>query len=106
MGSGKPAPKARARIGGWGAAALITLALAATLLGSGQIGHATEASDGSAWLWSRTAGEVARVNPDSGQVEQRRGVTDVPAAIGCRSPRTTSIYSFRIWTPAGCPPST
>ncbi|MWA07042.1 hypothetical protein F8568_043235 [Actinomadura sp. LD22] len=76
MGLGKPAPKGRARIGGWGAAALITLALAATLLGGGQIGHATEASDGSAWLWSRTAGEVARVNPDSGQVEQRRGVTD------------------------------
>ncbi|GAA2399674.1 hypothetical protein GCM10010191_03470 [Actinomadura vinacea] len=68
--------KSRARIGGWGTAVLITGALAATLLGSGRIGHATEASDGSAWLWSRTASEVARVNPDNGQVERRRKVTD------------------------------
>ncbi|TDC41197.1 hypothetical protein E1281_37610, partial [Actinomadura sp. KC345] len=57
-------------------AVLITLALVATLLGGGRIGHATQASDGSAWLWSRTAGEVGRVDPDSGRVERRREVTD------------------------------
>ncbi|MGP4027381.1 hypothetical protein [Actinomadura sp. 3N407] len=67
---------ARARIGGWVTAALVTLALSATLLGGGRIGHATAATDGSAWLWSRTAGEVGRVNPDNGRVERRREVTD------------------------------
>ncbi|MFB4319810.1 hypothetical protein [Actinomadura sp. 21ATH] len=76
MTRGRTAANARARIGGWSAAVLITLALVATLLGGGRIGHATEASDGSAWLWSRTQGEVAKVNPDNGRVEQRRQVTD------------------------------
>jgi hypothetical protein len=65
----------RARVGGWAAAVLIPLALLATLLGGGQIGHATAASDGSSWLWSRAAGEVGRVNPDNGRVERRREVT-------------------------------
>ncbi|MFC5750727.1 YncE family protein [Actinomadura rugatobispora] len=75
-GRGTRAATARTRVGGWAAAVLVTLALLATLLGGGRIGHATAASDGRAWLWSRTAGEVARVNPDDGRVERRREVTD------------------------------
>ncbi|MEO3828167.1 hypothetical protein [Actinomadura sp. B10D3] len=67
---------ARSRLGGWGAAGLAVVALAGTLLGGGRVGQAVESFDGSAWLWSRTAGEVDRVNPDSGKVEQRREVTD------------------------------
>ncbi|KAB2385924.1 NHL repeat-containing protein [Actinomadura montaniterrae] len=55
---------------------LVVLALLATLLGTGRIGHAIAASDGSAWLWSRVTGEAGRVNPDSGRVEQRRAVPD------------------------------
>ncbi|NDU74191.1 hypothetical protein GWI34_16340 [Actinomadura sp. DSM 109109] len=72
----KGAQTVRARGGWWGAAALVTVLLLATLLGGGRVGLAVAASDGSAWLWSRTAGEVDRVNPDSGRVEQRRQVLD------------------------------
>src|SRR5690349_17813090 len=67
---------ARSRVGWWAAAALVTVLLLATMLGGGRVGLAVAATDGSAWLWSRTAGEVDRVNPDSGRVEQRRQVTD------------------------------
>ncbi|MFG2084855.1 hypothetical protein [Spirillospora sp. NPDC048824] len=73
--------KARVRVGGWGAAVLVTVALAATLLGSGRIGYALEASDGSAWLWSRMTGEAALVDPGNGQVQGRR---EVPGARGHR----------------------
>lgn len=73
--------KARVRVGGWGAAVLVTVALAATLLGSGRIGYALEASDGSAWLWSRMTGEAALVDPGNGQVQGRR---KVPGARGHR----------------------
>ncbi|MBO2456319.1 hypothetical protein [Actinomadura violacea] len=66
----------RARGGWWAAALLATALLMATLLGGGRAGLAIAASDGSAWLWSRSAGEVDRVNPDNGRVEQRRQVTD------------------------------
>ena len=76
MARGRTAANTRARVGGWGMAVLTTAALAATLLGGGRIGHATQASDGSSWLWSRMAGEVGRVNPDNGRVERRREVTD------------------------------
>lgn len=76
MARGKTGAKARARLGGWGTAVLAAVALVATLLGGGRVGQATESFDGSAWLWSRAAGEVDRVNPDSGKVEQRREVTD------------------------------
>lgn len=72
----KSAETARSRVGWWTAAALVTVLLLATLLGGGRVGLAVAATDGSAWLWSRTAGEVDRVNPDSGRVEQRRQVTD------------------------------
>ncbi|WP_433462074.1 hypothetical protein [Spirillospora sp. CA-128828] len=77
----KTAVSARARVGGWATAALITLALLATLLGGGRAGHATVAADGSAWLWSRTTGEVGRVNPDNGRVERTR---NVPGSRGHR----------------------
>jgi hypothetical protein len=69
------------RVGGWGAAALVVVALAATLLGSGRIGYALESSDGSAWLWSRMTGEAALVAPDNGQIQRRRAV---PGARGHR----------------------
>ncbi|WP_329098046.1 hypothetical protein OG979_20705 [Actinomadura citrea] len=72
----KGAEMVRARGGWWAAAALVTVLLLATLLGGGRVGLAVAATDGSAWLWSRTAGEVDRVNPDSGRVEQRREVRD------------------------------
>lgn len=72
----KGAELVRSRGGWWGAAALVTVLLLATLLGGGRVGLAVAATDGSAWLWSRTAGEVDRVSPDSGKVEQRRAVTD------------------------------
>src|SRR5690242_15908302 len=76
MGRKKVAAAMRARAGWWAAALLLSAALVATLLGGGRAGLAIAASDGSAWLWSRSAGEVDRVNPDSGKVEQRRQVTD------------------------------
>ncbi|GAA0250448.1 hypothetical protein GCM10009527_053510 [Actinomadura nitritigenes] len=76
MGRKKVAAAMRARAGWWAAAVLLSAALLATLLGGGRAGLAIAASDGSAWLWSRSAGEVDRVNPDSGKVEQRRQVTD------------------------------
>ncbi|SFQ41065.1 hypothetical protein K8Z49_27465 [Actinomadura madurae] len=76
MARGRTEAKGRSRLGGWGAAGLAVVALAATLFGGGRVGQAVESFDGSAWLWSRTAGEVDRVNPDSGKVEQRREVTD------------------------------
>ncbi|WP_433241162.1 hypothetical protein [Actinomadura nitritigenes] len=76
MGRKKVAAAMRARAGWWAAALVLSAALVATLLGGGRSGLAIAASDGSAWLWSRTAGEVDRVNPDSGKVEQRRQVTD------------------------------
>jgi hypothetical protein len=60
----------RARIGGWTTASLVPL------LSGGQIGQATAASDGSAWLWSWVAGEADRIDPDSGQVERRRELGD------------------------------
>jgi hypothetical protein len=76
MGRKKVAAAMRARAGWWAAALLLSAALVATLLGGGRAGLAIAASDGSAWLWSRSAGEVDRVNPDNGKVEQRRQVTD------------------------------
>ncbi|MBE1532858.1 hypothetical protein [Actinomadura algeriensis] len=79
-GTGKPrarfAVAVRGRAGGWAPAALAVLSLLATLLGGGRVGHATAAVDGSAWLWSRAAGEARLVDPDSGRVERRREVTD------------------------------
>nr|AKA59465.1 fibronectin type III domain protein [uncultured bacterium AZ_40] len=59
-----------------------TLVVAATgaLLGSafglGATGQAPDIFDGHAWLWSRPAGEVARVNGGSGTVELRQPVVD------------------------------
>ncbi|MEU5994547.1 hypothetical protein ABZ806_36710 [Spirillospora sp. NPDC047418] len=73
--------KARVRVGGWGTAILVIVALAATLLGSGRLGYALESSDGSAWLWSRMTGEAALVDPDNGQIQRRR---PVPGARGHR----------------------
>ncbi|GAA2265862.1 hypothetical protein GCM10010402_22040 [Actinomadura luteofluorescens] len=72
----KGAEMIRARSGWWAAAVLATVLLLATLMGGGRVGLAVAAADGSAWLWSRSAGEVDRVNPDSGKVDQRRAVTD------------------------------
>ncbi|MCP9968503.1 hypothetical protein LUX57_27840 [Actinomadura madurae] len=55
MARGRTEAKGRSRLGGWGAAVLAAVALAATLLGGGRVGQATESFDGSAWLWSRMA---------------------------------------------------
>ncbi|MFC5752888.1 YncE family protein [Actinomadura rugatobispora] len=78
QGTGVPV---RARIGGWATATVITLALLASLLGGGRIGHATAASDGSAWLWSRPGGTVSKVSAQTGQVER---TLQVPGSGGHR----------------------
>ncbi|MWA02943.1 hypothetical protein F8568_021695 [Actinomadura sp. LD22] len=72
---------ARARVGGWATAAVIALALLASMLGGGRVGHATTASDGSAWLWSRPAGTVSKVNAQTGRVDRTLAV---PGARGNR----------------------
>lgn len=69
----------RTRIIGWATAALIASALLATMFGGGRPGHATNASDGSAWLWSRATGEVTKVSAETGRADRRR---TVPGARG------------------------
>ncbi|GAB3159668.1 hypothetical protein GCM10027290_64860 [Micromonospora sonneratiae] len=51
-------------------------ALVGTVFGLGAMGQAPEIFDGSAWLWSRSAGEVSRVNASSGQIDLRQPVVD------------------------------
>lgn len=74
----KAVAKPRARLGAWGAAGLVTVAPAAMLSGGDRVAHAVESLDGSAWLWSRTAGEVGLLDevlaetPVPGPHENRR----------------------------------
>lgn len=51
-------------------------ALVGTVFGLGAMGQAPAVFDGSAWLWSRPVGEVARLNGDSGTVDLRQPLVD------------------------------
>ncbi|MEJ3747610.1 fibronectin type III domain-containing protein [Actinomycetes bacterium KLBMP 9797] len=51
-------------------------ALVGTIFGLGAMGQAPSVFDGSAWLWSRPVGEVARFNGDSGTVDLRQPLVD------------------------------
>ncbi|MGW0435375.1 fibronectin type III domain-containing protein [Micromonospora sp. NPDC003197] len=68
---------ARIRHGSSGAiVTVVTAALLGSVLTLGATGHAPEVFDGNAWLWSRQAGELARVNANSGTVDLRTPLLD------------------------------
>lgn len=56
-------------------------ALAITLFGLGTVDHALATSNASAWLFSSTKGEVARVNGETGKVDTRFKVVDAQGHV-------------------------
>jgi hypothetical protein len=56
-------------------------ALAITLFGLGATDHALATSNASAWLFSSTKGEVARVNGETGKVDTRFKVVDAQGHV-------------------------
>jgi len=56
-------------------------ALGITLFGLGSVNHALATSNASAWLFSSTKGEVARVNGETGKVDTRFKVVDAQGHV-------------------------
>src|SRR2546421_3298921 len=56
-------------------------ALGITLFGLGTVDHALATSNASAWLFSSTKGEVARVNGETGKVDTRFKVVDAQGHV-------------------------
>jgi Fibronectin type III domain len=59
----------------------LLVALGITLFGLGTVDHALATSNASAWLFSSTKGEVARVNGETGKVDTRFKVVDAQGHV-------------------------
>ena len=55
---------------------VVAVALGGTIFGLGAMGQSPDVFDGSAWLWSRSDGEMTQVSSTSGEVDLRQPVID------------------------------
>ena len=73
--------------------------LGLTVLGLGAADQAVARFDAASWMWSKSKGEMARVNGVTARVDTRVDVAAGPRRTRCRSPRTTGSCSCATCTP-------